>query len=89
MLGDVSSDIKCRGEGNGLGVITQSCWCRQEWRVGVVEEVVTVNKQGSLSETKTSAWHHSAECIQTNHFSCLAHEGRQAHLRKECILRFK
>lgn len=50
MLGDVSSDIKCRGEGNGLDVITQSCWCRQEWRVGVVEEVVTVNKQGSLSD---------------------------------------
>lgn len=50
MRGDVSSDIKCRGEGNGLDVITQSCWCRQEWRVGVVEEVVTVNKQGSLSD---------------------------------------
>ncbi len=32
VLVDVSSDIKRRGEGNGLDVITQGCCCRQEWR---------------------------------------------------------
>lgn len=31
---DVSSHIKCRGEGNGLDVITQDCCCRQEFGGG-------------------------------------------------------
>lgn len=36
MLVDVSSDIKRRGEGSGLDVITQGSCCRQKgWRGGV------------------------------------------------------
>ncbi len=51
VLVDVSSDIKRRGEGNGLDVITQGCCCRQEWG-GSRVEVVTENKQGRLSDKR-------------------------------------
>lgn len=57
MLVDVSSDSKCRGEGNGLDVITQDCCCRQEWGGE------RTSKAACQTEMMASASHHSAEYI--------------------------